>query len=60
MRINLRRLDGSEHPKPAFVGLNQIGLLSFVVAVRHLRLPETGKTPLPVRSKGKRSTRRPV
>jgi hypothetical protein len=40
MRINLRRFEDGRHVEPLFNVMSKITLISFVVPIRHLRLPE--------------------
>jgi hypothetical protein len=42
MRINLRRFEDGRHVEPLFNVVSKISLISFVVPIRHLRLPQDG------------------
>jgi len=40
MKINLRRQDDHQHPKPMFLKMSQCNVIAFAVRVRHFRLPQ--------------------
>ena len=50
MKINLRRQDDHQHPKPMFLKMSQFNVIAFAVRVRHFRLPQAMRKSLPRRA----------
>jgi hypothetical protein len=48
MKINLRRHDDNQHPKPMFLRMSQFNTIAFAGRVRQLRLPQAMKKSPPI------------